>query len=179
MSITLREREHEEKDMVSLNDPGTVEALINCGFLKYFRLSEMRQQSELLQFLVHAWDPMDQAFHIRDKVVPIMINDVYFLTLLSRHGAPISLSSSSCGGQSVRDYVRLFCQPGTQPSKDGKIIIKVICDFPLRTIIFTIAKLAGNVTLHLANRSYMQYALECLEPTLFNWHEVILSSLKE
>ena len=92
MSITWREREHEEQDMVALNDPGTVEALKNCGLLKYFRLSGMRQQIELLQFLVHAWDPTDQVFHIRDKVVPITIDDIYFLTGLSRRGAPISLS---------------------------------------------------------------------------------------
>ena len=46
-------------------------------------------------------------------------------------------------------------------------------------ILFTIAKLAGSVTLHLTNRSYMQYALECLEPKVFNWCEAVLSSLKE
>jgi len=97
-----------------------------------------------------------------------MIDDFYFLTGLSRRGAPISLSGSSCGGESVRDYVQEFYRPGTKPSKDRKIIIKDICDLPLRTILFTNAKLAGSVTLHLANRSYMQYALECLEPTLFN-----------
>ena len=42
-----------------------------------------------------------------------------------------------------------------------------------------IAKLVGTVTLHVANRSYMQYALECLEPTVFNWFEVVLSQIKE
>lgn len=66
--------------MIVLNNLGTVEALKNCGLLKYFKLSEMRQQIELLQFLVHAWDPIDQTFHIGDKMVPIMIDDVYFLT---------------------------------------------------------------------------------------------------
>jgi len=59
MYITWIEREHEEKYMVSLNDPGTVEALRNYGLLKYFKLSGMRQQLELFQFLVHAWDPTD------------------------------------------------------------------------------------------------------------------------
>ena len=59
MAITWREREHEEHDMVSLNDPGTIEALRDCGLLKYFRLSGMRQQLELLQFLVHSWDPTE------------------------------------------------------------------------------------------------------------------------
>ena len=48
MSITWREIEHEEQDMVSLNDPGTVKALKDCVFLKYFRLSGMRQHMELL-----------------------------------------------------------------------------------------------------------------------------------
>lgn len=43
--------------MVALNNLGTVEALKNCGLLKYFKLYEMRQQIELLQLLVHAWDP--------------------------------------------------------------------------------------------------------------------------
>ena len=68
MSITWQEREHEEQDMVALNNPGTFEALKNCGLLKYFKLSGMLQQIELLQFLVHAWD---QTFHIRDNMVPI------------------------------------------------------------------------------------------------------------
>ena len=52
-------------------------------------------------------------------------------------------------------------------------------DFPLRTILFMIAKLAGTVTLHVANISYMQYVLECLEPTFFNWSEAVLSQIKE
>ena len=33
--------------MVSVNDLGIVEALKNYGLLKYFKLSRMRQQSEL------------------------------------------------------------------------------------------------------------------------------------
>lgn len=139
----------------------------------------MRQKIELLQFLVHAWNLIDQAFHIGDKVVPIVIDYVYFLTGLFRRGARISLSGFSHGGESVRDYIRLFCWPGTYPSKDGKINIRDVSELPLRTILFTAAKLAGSVTLCLANRSYMQYTLECLEPKVFNWCEVMLSSLKE
>ena len=34
MMITWREREHEEQDMIALNDPGTVRALRYCGLLK-------------------------------------------------------------------------------------------------------------------------------------------------
>ena len=52
MTIKWREREHEEKDMIALNDLGTVIGLRDCGLLKYFKLSRMRQQVELLEFLV-------------------------------------------------------------------------------------------------------------------------------
>ena len=52
VTITWREREHEEKDMIALNDLGTVIGLRDCGLLKYSKLSRVRQQIELLEFLV-------------------------------------------------------------------------------------------------------------------------------
>ena len=52
MTITWSEREHEEQDMIALNDPGIVISLRDWGLLKYFRLSGMRQQVEPFEFLV-------------------------------------------------------------------------------------------------------------------------------
>ena len=152
----------------SLNDLGTVRALRDCGLLKYFKLSGMRQQIELLEFLFRTWDLAIEAFHIRKKVVPITVEDAYFLTGLSRRGLPISLSGSALGGETVRDYVLQYCYPGAELRKYGKINIRDVSNFPLRTILFMITKLVGTVTLHVANRSYMQYVLECMEPTIFN-----------
>ena len=88
-------------------------------------------------------------------MVPIIVEDVYFLTGLLRRGFPISLSESTIGGEIVRDYTLQYCYPGAKPSKDGKINIQDVRYFPLRTILFTIAKLAGTVTLHVVNKSYM------------------------
>ena len=105
MTITWRERENEEQNMITLNDLGTVRALRDCGLLKYFRLSSMRTQIELLEFLVCSWDPVIEEFHIGDKVVPILVEDIYFLTVISRRGMPISLSVASLGGETVRDYI--------------------------------------------------------------------------
>ena len=110
---------------------------------------------ELLQFLICSWDLAIQAFHIGYKVLPILVADIYFLTYLSRHGASISLVSSARGGETMKDYIQQFCRPGTEPSKDGKITINGVCDMPLCTLLFTIAKLAGSLTLHVENRSYM------------------------
>ena len=39
--------------------------------------------------------------------------------------------------------------------------------------------MAGSVVLHVANRSSMQYALECLEPKVFNWCDAVLLVMKE
>ena len=46
--VTWREHEHEEEDMLALHDPVTVNALRNCGLFKFFRISSMRQQINLL-----------------------------------------------------------------------------------------------------------------------------------
>jgi len=48
--------EHEEEDMLALHDPVMVNALQNCGLLKFFCISSMRQQINLLQYLLDAWD---------------------------------------------------------------------------------------------------------------------------
>ena len=128
----------------------------------------MRQQIKLLEFLVRAWDPAIEEFHIRNKVVPITVEDVYFLRGLSRRGLPISLLGSALGGEIVRDYVLQYCYKGAEPSKYGKINISDVRDFLFRTILFMIAKIVGTIILHVANRSYMQYALECMGPTVFN-----------
>lgn len=179
MTITWQEREHEEEDLIALHDPVTVNALRNCGLLKFFRISSMRQQINLLQYLLDAWDPTSQVFQIRGKSIPLTVEDIYFLTGLSRRGAPISLSGSARGGDSVRDYVRRYYREGSQPSKEGKIVIRDVTDRSLRTILFTFGRMAGSVSLHVANRSYMQYALECLEPKVFNWCDVVLPVIKE
>jgi len=179
MPVTWRERKHEEEDMFALHDPVTVNALRNYGLLKFFRISSMRQQINLLQYLLD-WDPTSQVFQIRGKSIPLtIIVDIYFLTGLSRRGAPISFSGSARGGESVRDYIRRYCREGSQPSKDGKINIQDVTDRSLRTILFTFARMAGSAALHVANRSYMQYAVECLEPKVFNWCDAVLFVMKE
>ena len=126
MIITWREREHGEQNMISLNDLGIVRALRDCGLLKYFRLFGMRKQMELLEFLVRSWDPTIEAFLIGEKVVPILVEDIYFLTGLSRRGLTISLSGSALGGETMRDYILQYLNPGAEPSKDGKINIREI-----------------------------------------------------
>jgi hypothetical protein len=48
----------------------------------------------------------------------------------------------------------------------------------LRTILFTIARMAGSATPHMALHSYFQYAIECTKPRVFNWADAVLRSVK-
>ena len=65
--------------MVTLPDPGTITALRNCGLFKFFCIFSMRQQINLLQYFLDAWDPNNQVFQIRGKSIPLTIVDIYFL----------------------------------------------------------------------------------------------------
>lgn len=62
MVVIWHEREHEEEDMIALHDRGTVDALKNCGLLKFFRIYMMRQHINLLQYFLDAWDLIDLVF---------------------------------------------------------------------------------------------------------------------
>lgn len=52
MDLIWREREHEEQDLNATNDLSTIQALRYCGLLKILWLFRMRQQMELLEYLV-------------------------------------------------------------------------------------------------------------------------------
>jgi hypothetical protein len=58
-------------------------------------------------------------------------------------------------------------------------MIKDVRDLALRSILFSITNLAGSTSAHLASKSQMSYALQCVEPRLFNWSAGFLQNVKE
>jgi hypothetical protein len=59
-------------------------ALRECGLLKLFKIQGMRSQLRLLEYLVHMWDVNEKAFHVGVHTLTLDIDDIYFLTRLSR-----------------------------------------------------------------------------------------------
>jgi hypothetical protein len=51
--LEWREREYEDEDYFFGNDPRIVNALRQCGLLKFFKIQGMRAQLRLLEYLVH------------------------------------------------------------------------------------------------------------------------------
>jgi hypothetical protein len=103
---------------------------------------------------------------------------VYFLTDLSKRGAPIILSGQRALPVPVEEYLENHCVPGSR-LVGGRIAIKDIRDLPLRSILFSITSIAGSTSSHLVSRSQVAYGLQCLEPTLFNWSAGFLQNVKE
>jgi hypothetical protein len=75
-------------------------------------------------------------------------------------------------------YVAHHCVLGTK-KHSGKVAIKDVQDFPLRTILYTITWMAGNATPHMALQRHFQYSIECMEPRFFNWCEGLLKNMKK
>ena len=114
------------------------------------------------------WDLDQENFVVGVCILPIDIEDIYFLTGLSMRGSPVVLSGARGGAGSLDDIINQHCSLGTE-SQSGKIKIKSLVDLPFRTVVYTIGKVAGTRDSHLTSRSHMLYALQCMEPTVFNW----------
>jgi hypothetical protein len=178
MVLEWREREHEDDNSTAENHPPTIASLRDCGLLKYFRIPGMRAQVRLLEHLVRMWDPDQQVFIVGAHTLTIDIEDIYFLTGLSRRGAHVSLTGSHRGGMKMSEYCREYCVPEAERKK-GKVAIWGVTDITLWTILFTIAQMEGSAAPHMALQRYFQYALECVKPRVFNWADAVLRNLKK
>ena len=50
---------------------------------------------------------------------------------------------------------------------------------PLSTVSFIIEKVVGRMDSHQMTRAHMLYALECMDPKIFNRSEALIMSLKD
>ena len=90
--IEWKEREHEMDDLATLRSPRTWAALRACGLLKFFKLQKMKREILLLEHMIGLWDVAEQGFRVGTQLLTIELEDVYFLTGLSKRGVPIYFS---------------------------------------------------------------------------------------
>ena len=103
------------------------------------------------------WDLDQEHFVVGVHILPIEVEDIYFLTVLSMRGIPTVLSGAQ-GGETSDDNIDQYCTLGIE-SQSRKLQIKSIVDLPLRTMVYTIGRVAGTRSSHLTARSHMLYAL--------------------
>jgi hypothetical protein len=148
MVLEWREREHEDDNSIAENHPQTIASLRDCGLLKYFCILGMRAQVRLLEHLVRMWHLDQQVFNVGSHTLTIDIEDIYFLTGLSRWGSHVILTVSRRGGMKMSEYFQEYCVPEAERQK-GKVAIWGVTDITLRTILFTISRMAGSVAPHM------------------------------
>ena len=123
----------------------------------------MRANVYLLEFLINYWDHDLGMFDLQGESLEITSEDVYFITGLSRRGAPMNLEGTNRGGDplNVQNYIDIYCEPGMQ-KMSGCIPIFHICNFPLQVLVRTIVKVAGSSSLHLVTRNQMRLGVDCM-----------------
>ena len=92
--VIWKEMEHEVLDAQAVNDPNTIEALLNCELLKYFWIPGIKAHVQMLEYIINMWDPDQDHFVVGVHILPIEIEDIYFLIGLSMRGSPMVLSRS-------------------------------------------------------------------------------------
>ena len=64
MAITWRERERSAIDNQVMEDQNALDALRGCGLLKFFKIPNMKENTRLVELLIHYWSAEEDAFVI-------------------------------------------------------------------------------------------------------------------
>ena len=129
MVLEWREHEHEDMDQEALQISHTMNVLQSSGLLKFFCMSPMRANVHLLEFMINYCDRDLGMFDLQGESLEITSKDIYFISNLSRWGAPVNLEGTGRGGDplSVQNYIDVYCAPGTQKG----VVASLLCTYVL------------------------------------------------
>ena len=158
MVLEWREREHGNVEEAVWGDLMAQQALRACGLYKFWCLGSLRAKPRLLQMLVDYWDPDSESFQIDGMSLTIEVEDVYFITGLSRWVEVVSLwSRGPRGGLTIDEYISMYCYPNME-KVGSQIPTNSIQVLGLKAILLTLGRIAGLASLHQASRPLMFYA---------------------
>ena len=73
----------------------------------------MKAYIHLLEYIIDMWDPEQQHFVVGTQILTLEIEDIYFLSGLSRRGRLVVLSVPRGGEPSLDDLIDQYCALGT------------------------------------------------------------------
>ena len=125
------------------------------------------------------WDPDFETFHIDGMSLSIEVEDIYFITGLSRRGEVVNLRSCGLGGGlTIDEYIAVCCFSDTE-KVGSQILTKSIYVLGLKAILLALGRIVGLASLPQASRPLMFYAVECLKPIVYDWSTALLSNMKK
>ena len=141
--VIWKERMHHNEDAAVERNVGCIATLRDYGLLNFFQTPSMVSREQILEHILEIWNPEQQYFEVGAHILIVEVEDIYFLIGLSRRGAPISLTSSRGGDITTRELIDRHYATGTRTS-GKKIPIRVLTDGPLRTVLFTMQRVAES-----------------------------------
>ena len=129
--------------------------------------------------LVDYWDLDFESFQKDGMSLIIEVEDIYFITGLSRRGEVVNLHSHGGpgGGLTIDEYITVYCYPNTE-KVGSQVPTNSIQVLGLKAILLTLGGIAVLASLHQASRPLMFYAMECMRPTIYNWSTTLMSNMK-
>jgi hypothetical protein len=138
----------------------------------------MRAHVRLLDMLVGYWEPKSESFNLDGQALRIEVEDIYFLTGLSRRGEVVNLKSRGAGsGMKIEEYIDTHCVVGT-PKVGSQVPIQAINNLSLNIIVLVLTRITGSASLHQASRSLMFYEVQCTRPIVYDWCTSLLENMK-
>ena len=110
--VIWKEKTHDNEDATTERNVGYTATLRDCGILKFFWTPSMVSHERLLEHILQMWNPEQQYFKVGPHILTVEVEDIYFLTGLSRQGAPISLTGSHGGDITTRELIERHCAQG-------------------------------------------------------------------
>ena len=115
MVLEWREREHGDVEEAIRADLMAQQALCACGIYKFWCLGGLRAKLGLLYMLEDYWDPDSDSFQIDGMSLTLEVEDIYFITGLSRRGEVVNLHSRGPkGGLTIDEYIAVYCYPNIE-----------------------------------------------------------------
>jgi hypothetical protein len=152
MYVQWTEREHEATNELVAADLNVMVVLTQCGLVKLFLCLFMRAQPRLLNALVDYWHPDAEAFMIKGKSLVPTIEDIYFLTGLSRRGELVNFKTFPAGPGKVSELIEEYCEAGTD-QRSSSVPISRITSLTLQAILSLIGRITSSAAMHQASRA--------------------------
>ena len=98
--------------------------------------------------LVDYWDPDLESFHINEMSLTIEVEDIYFITRLSRRGEVVNLHSRGPeGGLTINEYIAVYCFSNMK-KVGSQIPTNSIQVLGLKAILLALGRIASLASLH-------------------------------
>jgi hypothetical protein len=138
----------------------------------------MWAQPRLLNALVDYWHPNAEAFMLEGQLLTPTIEDIYFLTCLSRRGEPINFFTFPFRPHNIVELIGIQCEASTD-KMGTQVPINKNLDLSLEVIVLLMGQITEFATLHQASWEHMNCAVQCLNAQVFDWSTTLLDNMKQ